>query len=1141
VQIISMNGTVSLVNTVIQTNGGEGRGGAISVAGLQNVLINGSTLEAAGVTQGGQVRLASYAGDINYANSIVQTNGGSGLGGTIGFDAFNVLNINGQLLANSQSAKAGLITLEAKYILLDSQANLQATGSTGGGNILVGGDWQGSGTLRQAITVTMNQGAVIDASATQNGNGGKVVLWADVHNSNSRTEVHGSIYAKSGESGGQGGQVETSAATLNTDHVLVDTRAFDGTAGKWLLDPYNYEIGANGAADIVAALATSNVSISTTAGPSTSVRMDNSGSCSTCGDVILKSTGAIAYTGSNARSLTIKADGYINISANITSTNAALNVILWSDTGAIGGVGNGGYIYIAPGVTISTNGGKIVMAGGSDTNSDGIPDGYAWNAKSSGQAGVMLGDFYGTGSSVNLVSNGGDIIIRGKTSDSTGYPGISTQGAFKIDSGAGTITMNGTSSTGHGFEFVYGVAANYVINSASTSSTAISISGSTSRAGYTGAVVALRSGSYLIQSTGDTGGGIEIIGSNSATSNGQGYLIGSGGTAYILSKKGPITFTGSGGNGGFAIDGTIKLGSSSAVTINGVTSSVSSSTSNITFTSNYFGFGSGSAIATTGSLTIQPYSTSFAASQTLSNLTFTNSVSAFNLGKSGNTTGFTISSNVSSAGTITIYGGSVTLSNSTSITASGDISITANSSARTIDLGASSLIQSTGGSVTITSTNSASEIALYLNTSSQILASGAISITANSSGWNGLYTEGSTKIQSTGSTVDISTLGGIRIRSASSILAQGDLSIYSNDMAIGYTGIEFYEGSATIRSSGGNVTINSIGYHGIYLNDTSTTIRAYGDLKINALGNREIGIYGAASGSCAASPCGLVSDTGDITINAITKGTGVAFYLRNPIIANGTASLGKGNVTISATGKQYGIYGDGTTYGYVVANGNIDLIGYGGNTADTYGIYFGAGGPSLTASAGGLLRSVSGNITLSAFGYDRALYGNSSSTNIVALAGNVVVQGAALSTNSAGTFSAATNTAIVSSYDAIYSSITSAANPRTVMPSGFATANVGSAATAYFWGITWVGNIFAVNNPYTVTTGTAPNSGGSVTIVGSNLYAVTPQQTDTGSGVTIYDYGNVYAKGAISITGYAIGGTDVQPGSTLEQVLIMVW
>jgi autotransporter-associated beta strand protein len=921
---------------------------------------------------------------------------------------------------------------------------------------------------------------------------------------------------------------------------------------------------------------------------------------------------AITYTGLNARRLTLKADSSISINASITSTNAALDVILWSDMQQKGGNGNGGYIYLAPGVNISSNGGKIVLSGGYDGGAyggiagDGIPDNFAWNAYTNDKAGVQFGAIGGTaglnGASINLLSNGGDIIIRGYTSNATGYPGMTTQKTFKIDSGVGTISINNGSSSGHGFEWVYGLdAADFVITSASTSSNAISITGTTSKAGgYTAGIVALRSGSYLIQSTASTGGGIQFIGNNLNASGSQMIFSGTGGTAYILSKNGPINFSGVGGDSGFnANGGAIKLGSNSAVTINGITSSVASSTANITLTSNYLSFGASSAINTTGSLTIQPYGTSFG-DVTLSNLSFASSFSQVTLGKVGNAGRLTISSNIASAGTFDIYSGRLLISTNISVTSAGnmsvssvfptneiglylysgallestggtmsitagsggsydiyttnatirsygDLTITANATSnRAITLDPSSLIRSTNGGVTIT-TSSTNEIALWLNTSTQILASGAISITANSSTHEGLFLEANSKIQSTTSTLDISAVGGILLKSGTQLLSSGNLNIYSNGSATNREGLDVYEGgSVIIRSSAGNVNINSIGYHGIYLHNASTTVRAYGDLNINALGKTEIGIYGSASGTCSSSPCGLISDTGNITINAIAKDNSAnsfyAYYLRNPIIANGT-DAGKGNVYISATGKYGAVYIDGGVYGYIKAQGDINLIAYGGAIGATHGIYIGAAGPSLTSTDGGLLRAATGNITISAFGYDRALFGNNSSTNIVALAGNIVVQGSALSTNASGTFTSV-NTAIQTSYDNIYSSITGAANPRTVQPTGFATANPGTAATAYYWGITWAGNFLAVNNPHSVATGTAPTSGGTVTISGSTLNAVTPTTVDTGTGVTIYDGGNIYSYGALSITGYGIGGRTVADGvnaSTGANHGLVIW
>jgi filamentous hemagglutinin family protein len=152
---------------------------------------------------------------------------------------------SGSLEANSLVNKGGKIVLEADQIAMDRNSKIVAKGATGGGVVLVGGDWQGSGTLRQATKVTMEAGATIDASATDNGDGGKVVLWSDVHNASSVTQVNGSIKAEAGPNGGDGGKAETSGHVLNVDGIQVSTQAPKGTTGQWLLDPYDVYIMKN--------------------------------------------------------------------------------------------------------------------------------------------------------------------------------------------------------------------------------------------------------------------------------------------------------------------------------------------------------------------------------------------------------------------------------------------------------------------------------------------------------------------------------------------------------------------------------------------------------------------------------------------------------------------------------------------------------------------------------------------------------------------------------------------------------------------------------------------------------------------------------------------------------------------------------
>ena len=170
---------------------------------------------------GGQILLSAYA--------LNQLQGG-------------VINNAGTLEASSMTAKGGSIVLEANEINLASTSVMNATGPLGGGQILVGGAWQGASDLRPATRVTMQPQAQVDASATVDGDGGTVVLKSDLNNPGSLTSVQGVIKAQGGKNAGHGGQVETSGSQLQVDGAQVSTSAPHGNTGTWLLDPANVTI-----------------------------------------------------------------------------------------------------------------------------------------------------------------------------------------------------------------------------------------------------------------------------------------------------------------------------------------------------------------------------------------------------------------------------------------------------------------------------------------------------------------------------------------------------------------------------------------------------------------------------------------------------------------------------------------------------------------------------------------------------------------------------------------------------------------------------------------------------------------------------------------------------------------------------------
>jgi filamentous hemagglutinin family protein len=88
-----------------------------------------------------------------------------------------------------------------------------------------------------ALEVRVDAGALLDASALGNGNGGTVVAWSDVGNRACKTYALGSFKARGGSQGGDGGRIETSGYWLGVDSIQVDAGASKGKAGLWLLDP----------------------------------------------------------------------------------------------------------------------------------------------------------------------------------------------------------------------------------------------------------------------------------------------------------------------------------------------------------------------------------------------------------------------------------------------------------------------------------------------------------------------------------------------------------------------------------------------------------------------------------------------------------------------------------------------------------------------------------------------------------------------------------------------------------------------------------------------------------------------------------------------------------------------------------------
>ncbi|MBS0626682.1 MAG: hypothetical protein JSS09_00545, partial [Verrucomicrobia bacterium] len=183
--------------------------------------------------------------------------------------------IKGKIDASNSQDKGGFIQISGNDIFLNG-ALLDVSGKTGGGTLLIGGDYRGEGPLPHASTVSIDSASILTANATEKGNGGLIVLWSD-----QRTSFEGTCYAKGGPYAGDGGLVETSSlGEVFISKAYVDTLAPLGNIGSWLLDPALIRITAIGGAIPSGCSNSGDVAVSTIEAQASTVTL--------CADIILQ-------------------------------------------------------------------------------------------------------------------------------------------------------------------------------------------------------------------------------------------------------------------------------------------------------------------------------------------------------------------------------------------------------------------------------------------------------------------------------------------------------------------------------------------------------------------------------------------------------------------------------------------------------------------------------------------------------------------------------------------------------------------------------------------------------------------------------------------------------------------------------------
>jgi hypothetical protein len=213
---------------------------------------------------------------------------------------------------------------------------------------------------------------------------------------------------------------------------------------------------------------------------------------STGGTIDFSASSALKLACSN-KSITVVSNGYIKTAANAvlqTTKTSGATLVLWADqdraqnAGGIMTFGQGTFLNTSGGATTTSQGttgavgGGIWIAGGT-SGTDGYPSGYALG-NASGEIGIDLNSASGSATGFRVYTGGGNLVMRGESSTTLGIRGSD---GVTLDSGAGSITMNGlstTSSSGspHPIEFnQVNSAYSATITSAKASGDAITITG----------------------------------------------------------------------------------------------------------------------------------------------------------------------------------------------------------------------------------------------------------------------------------------------------------------------------------------------------------------------------------------------------------------------------------------------------------------------------------------------------------------------------------------------------------------------------------------------------------------------------------------------------------------------------------------
>jgi trimeric autotransporter adhesin len=847
---------------------------------LSSLVTNSGSIFA----DGGVVRL-----DVNAAQGIVdrvinmdgviQAHSVSEQNGTIilsGGDAGEV-SVTGTLDASGydEGETGGTVHVLGDMLNFSENGLIDVSGDLGGGTLLFGGDYQGQGSVPNATDVFVGSNTQTFADAVTDGNGGKVIFWAD-----RRMRFYGIVKGRGGKYFGDGGFVEVSGKEELYFDGFVDTTAANGKTGILLLDPDDLTI-AKGSGSSASAAVTVDFVTTTTA----TIFESTLEGASQFTNVVLLATNSIVFGKDSSEQISL---GMQQGSGNSVTFRVTDGTISFANTLSSVSTQGGDIVFDASGGlslgSLTSNGGDISLTGSDLTL---LNTATTWNAGTGNiniteakLGDIGLGDATCTGTCGMTISNtdlakmsGNKLIINGSSDNGTIYVDGVTQTTSTFSSG---VELKDAHISGvKGGIFFEGAASTF------STLTAESVNGMEVNANLTTTAGALTL-------DGDSNDVAENVVPNDSMTIASGVTLTSASDITLsattggISAAGALTLTAPSSitlTGNLTAAGAVALTATSGITLNN--NITSSSSLNINANSSTLTLASGVVLSSAGALTLAASDAS-----SLGSLTLTSTGSTIYINNSLTSTGavamtansglFLNNSTLTGAGNITLQGGSgLTLASGMDIT----------SSAGNITLGASGGSITANGALTLSSNGS-------ITVSDALTSAGAATLNANSgiTLGNNFTANGTVSLDAD---LDNNGAGDFTISAGTLSTTNNALTVTANDLIL--TGIlDSGTGSTTISVSDGDSL--SVGFTGtgMSLDDATELSKIQGTGDINLLNGNIV----VASGT-------TLSSSGKLTLGqsggTITGQGALTLTGANGLVINSGTVSATGSLTLNAT------------------------------------------------------------------------------------------------------------------------------------------------------------------------------------------------------------------------------------------------